>query len=67
MPKVSAVGITLSGAIGIGVSQGFSITAAVAYANPNTTSLNEVLDEDKISWLSMEVISKISKHLIRSI
>ena len=52
MPKVSAVGITLSGAIGIGVSQGFSITAAVAYANPNTTSLNEVLDEDKISWLS---------------
>ena len=44
--------ITLLSSIGNGVLQGFSITSAVVYINPNTTTLSEILDEEKISWLS---------------
>ena len=36
----------------IGTTLGFSPTASVAYSNPNTTTLEENLDEEQVSWLS---------------
>ena len=36
----------------IGTTLGFSPTASVAYSNPNTTTLEEILDEEQVSWLS---------------
>ena len=43
---------------GVGISSGFSATAAVAYASANTTTyfnitLPDPLNEDQISWLGM--------------
>ena len=50
--QISAVGITLTSAIGCGYTQGFSITAAVAFTDPNITTLDRPLDEEEISWIS---------------
>ena len=46
-----AVGITLSSALGIGISQGFSLITSVTFINSNVTTLEEPLDEEEISWL----------------
>ena len=50
----------------IGTTLGFSPTASVAYSNPNTTTLEEVLDEEQVSWLSKLFnlsLGQIFKHL----
>ena len=49
-----AVGITLSSALGIGISQGFSLITSVTFINSNVTTLEEPLDEEQISWLGNE-------------
>ena len=44
--------IVMVNSISMGSSLAFSTTAAVVYSSPNTTTLNEVLDEEQTSWLS---------------
>ena len=46
-----AVGVTLSSALGIGISQGFALITSVTFINSNVTTLEEPLDEEEISWL----------------
>ena len=48
-----AVGITLSSALGIGVSQGFALITSVTFIDANVTTLEEALDEEEISWLGL--------------
>ena len=50
--QILAVAITLLSSIGNGTFQGFSTTSAVAYINPNITTLPEIIDEEAVSWLS---------------
>ena len=47
-----AATIILINALGLGTAYGFSATAAVAFTNPNTTTLEYILDEEEVSWLS---------------
>ena len=47
--------------VSMGSSIAFSTTAAVVYSSKNTTNLNEVLDEDQISWLGMPNFENIYK------
>ena len=49
---MKAVVISLISNMAIGATLGFSPTAAVAYSNEKITTLDEVLDEEEISWLS---------------
>ena len=49
---MKAVVISLISNMAIGATLGFSPTAAVAYSNQEITTLDEVLDEEEISWLS---------------
>ena len=49
---MKAVVISLISNMAIGATLGFSPTAAVAYSNQKITTLDEVLDEEEISWLS---------------
>ena len=44
--------IVMVNSISMGSSLAFSTTAAVVYSSANTTTLNEVLDEEQTSWLS---------------
>ena len=53
----------MASSAGMGASFGFSPIAAVAYANPNSTTLDEVLDDDQISWLSMCKSFKYEKYI----
>ena len=46
------MGIILINSLALGAAYGFSATAAVAFTNPNTTTLNYVLNEEEVSWLS---------------
>ena len=45
--------IILISNLALGTSFGFTATAAVAFTNPNTTTLEYILNEEEISWLSM--------------
>ena len=45
--------IILISNLALGTSFGFTATAAVAFTNPNTTTLDYILNEEEISWLSM--------------
>ena len=51
-----AVGIALSSALGIGISQGFALITSVTFINSNVTTLEEALDEEEISWLGNEQV-----------
>ena len=53
--QILAVAITLLSSIGNGTFQGFSTTSAVAYINPNITTLPEIIDEEEVSWLSKDL------------
>ena len=44
--------IILINSLGLGTAYGFSATAAVAFTNPNTTTLDYTLNEEEVSWLS---------------
>ena len=45
--------ITSSSSAAVGASFGFEPTASVVYANTNTTTLLEIINDDQISWLSI--------------
>ena len=45
------MGIILINNLALGAAYGFSATAVVAYANPNTTLLEYPLNENEVSWL----------------
>ena len=45
------MGIILINSLALGAAYGFSATAVVAYASPNTTLLEHSLDENEVSWL----------------
>ena len=51
--------IILISNLALGTSFGFTATAAVAFTNPNTTTLDYILNEEEISWLSMYLFSII--------
>lgn len=43
--------------IGLGFGQGFSITAAVAFTNPNTATLESSLDEEEVLLITFYILS----------
>ena len=45
------MGIILINSLSTATSIAFSTTAAVIYIDPNSTTLNRILDENEISWL----------------
>ena len=51
-----AVSLTLTSAIAMGYSQGFTVTSAVVFIDPEQTTLEKPLDEEEISWISNELI-----------
>ena len=52
--QIRAVTIILISSAGIGATQGFSNTAAVVYVDKNLTTLPEILNDEEISWLSIQ-------------
>ena len=52
--QLRAVAIILISSAGIGATQGFSNTAAVVYVDKNLTTLPEILNDEEISWLSIQ-------------
>ena len=50
--QLKAMVIILMSNLALGTSFGFTATAAVAFTNPNTTTLEYILNEEEISWLS---------------
>ena len=50
--QLKAMVIILISNLALGTSFGFTATAAVAFTNPNTTTLEYILNEEEISWLS---------------
>ena len=52
--QIRAVAIILISSAGIGATQGFSNTAAVVYVDKNLTTLPEILNDEEISWLSIQ-------------
>ena len=44
--------IILISNLALGTSFGFTATAGVAFADPNKTTLDYILNEEEISWLS---------------
>ena len=47
-----AASITLTSAIAMGYSQSFTAIAAVAFIDPEQTTLEKPLYEEEISWIS---------------
>ena len=54
--QIRAVTIILISSAGIGATQGFSNTAAVVYVDKNLTTLPEILNDEEISWLSIQFL-----------
>ena len=51
--QIIAVTITLVSTLAMGASIGFTTTASIVYANPNTTTLKEILNENETSWIGI--------------
>ena len=48
---MASVILILLSSLSLGTACAFTATAAVVYRSENTTTLNEVLNEDQSSWL----------------
>ena len=48
---MASVILILISSLSLGTACAFTATAAVVYGSKNTTTLNEVLNEDQSSWL----------------
>ena len=48
---MASVILILLSSLSLGTACAFTATAAVVYGSENTTTLNEVLNEDQSSWL----------------
>ena len=48
---MASVILILLSSLSLGTAGAFTTTAAVVYRSENTTTLNEVLNEDQSSWL----------------
>lgn len=60
MFQIRAVTIILISSAGIGATQGFSNTAAVVYVDKNLTTLPEILNDEEISWLSIQSLQIVN-------
>ena len=60
---MASVILILLSSLSLGTACAFTATAAVVYRSENTTTLNEVLNEDQSSWLGNMDYSELSnKH-----